>query len=456
MGPGTWSQTGNCGRDSEYMPRKFLWNRRMITSQLSVFFMIIYMLEFLTITGQSSLIVVALGREWVQAQRLPPVDMILTSLGICRFFQLWSSMLYNFGSHFCSNYNFWYFGIVWEFTNILSFWLTSLLAVFYCVKISFFSHPIFLWLKWRIVRLVPRLLLGSLLISCVSIIFSTTSYYINIQFISMKHFPRNSTMLERLEAFLWDFSTLQKVAVLVIPFLLFLASTILLMALLSWHLKQLKDLHTGRSNSSLEAHSAALRSLAIFLTLFTFYFLTVLLSILDVLFNKESWFWAWEAIIYALVSIHSTLLMLSSAKLKRVLKARCWSLEASWGTGDKTSGQMSFCTDTTNTNNKTGRISTIPRVTMGNHKPQPHSLCPQPPISKQTGSSVPCHYFLLRSTIPRLVQTLSWLPLPLYPWDLSPGIFNTRDRKSWYPHFVFIWPSLWLPILCILIWVSSL
>uniref|UniRef100_A0A8C2RR43 Taste receptor type 2 n=1 Tax=Capra hircus TaxID=9925 RepID=A0A8C2RR43_CAPHI len=281
----------------------------MITSQLSVFFMLIYMLEFLTITGQSSLIVVVLGREWVQTQRLPPVDMILASLGICRFCQLWSSMLHNFGSHFHLNYNFWCFGIIWQFTNILSFWLTSLLAVFYCVKVSFFSHPIFLWMKWRIVRWVPRLLLGSLLVSCVSTIFSATSYYIIIQFISMKDFPRN-------------------MVVLVIPFLLFLASTVLLMALLSRHLKQMKDLHTGRPISSPEAHSAALRSLGIFLILFTFYFLTVLVSILDVLFNKESWFWAWEAIIYALVSIHSTLLMLSSAKLKRVLKARCWSLEA--------------------------------------------------------------------------------------------------------------------------------
>ena len=92
------------------MPRKFPWNRRMITSQLSVFFMLIYMLEFLTITGQSSLIVVVLGREWVQTQRLPPVDMILASLGICRFCQLWSSMLHNFGSHFHLNYNFWCFG----------------------------------------------------------------------------------------------------------------------------------------------------------------------------------------------------------------------------------------------------------------------------------------------------------------------------------------------------------
>ncbi|XP_036718673.1 taste receptor type 2 member 16 [Balaenoptera musculus] len=299
----------------------------MITIQLSVFFMIIYMLKFLTITAQSSLTAVVLGTEWVSFQRLSPVEMILTSLGVCCFCQLWSSMLYNFCSHFHPSYEFWYFRIVWEFTNILSFWLTSLLAVFYCVKVSSFSHPTF-WLKWRIVRLVPRLLLGSLLISCVSIIFAAVGHYSKIQLISKRHFPRNSTTTERLEIFLWDFSMCQQVVVLIIPFLLFLASTVLLMALLFQHLRQMKDHHTSHSNSSPEAHSTALRSLAIFLIFFTSYFLTLLISIWGVLFNKGSWFWAWEAIIYALVSIHLTSLMLSSPKLKRVLKVRYWGLEA--------------------------------------------------------------------------------------------------------------------------------
>lgn len=171
--------------------------------------MIIYMLKLLTIIMQSSLTVVVLGTEWVSFQRLSPVEMILTGLGVCCFCQLWSSMLYNFCSHFYPNYKFWHFSIFWEFTNILSFWLTSMFAVFYCVKLSSFSHPIF-WLKWRIVRLVPWLLLGSLLISCVSIIFAAVGHYSKIQLISMRHFPRNSTMTERLEIFLWDSSMCHK------------------------------------------------------------------------------------------------------------------------------------------------------------------------------------------------------------------------------------------------------
>ncbi|TEA25144.1 hypothetical protein DBR06_SOUSAS1010018, partial [Sousa chinensis] len=52
-----------------------------------------------------------------------------------------------------------------DFINSLTFWLTAWLATFYCVKISFFSHPIFFGLKLRISRSVPRLLLGSLILS---------------------------------------------------------------------------------------------------------------------------------------------------------------------------------------------------------------------------------------------------------------------------------------------------
>lgn len=308
------------------MPRSF-WSRRMIPIQLSVFFMIVYVLECLVIIVQSSLTVVLLGREWVQVKRLSPVDVILTSLGICRFCQLWSSMLFNFFSHFHPHCVFWYFGIVWEFTNTLSFWLTSWLAVLYCVKVSSFSCPIFLWLKWRIVRLFPWLLLGSVLISCVSMIFSAIRNHIKIQLNSMRHFSRNSTVTERLETFLQQYAIYQGI-MLAVPFLLFLASTILLMASLSQHVRQMKQHHTSHSNLSLKAPATALRSLAIFLIFFTSYFLTTIISIMGALVNKKSWFWVWEAVIYGIVSIHSTSLMLSSPKLKRVFKVRCWGLEA--------------------------------------------------------------------------------------------------------------------------------
>ncbi|XP_004386611.1 taste receptor type 2 member 16 [Trichechus manatus latirostris] len=288
--------------------------------QLTVFFIIIYMLLSLTIIVQSSLIFAMLGKEWVQGKRLLPVDMILTSLGISHFCRQWASMLYNFCTYFDPNFLFWYLSVIWDFANNATFWFTSLLAVFYCVKVSSFTHPIFLWLKWRISRLVPWPLLGSLLFSCVTIIPSTIRSHTRSQII-MESSPRNSTATDRLKIFEQYVSIPQQMVTLAIPFLLFLPSTIFLMTSRSQHLQQMQDHHnTGYCISNMKAHSTALRSLAIFLVFFTTYFLTLLVSILAHLFEKRSWFWAWEAVIYTLSCIHSTSLMLSSPTLQKFLK----------------------------------------------------------------------------------------------------------------------------------------
>ncbi|XP_047418685.1 taste receptor type 2 member 16 [Sciurus carolinensis] len=300
----------------------------MVLNQLTVFFIIIYVLESVTIIAQSSFMVAVLGREWVQVKRLPSVEMILTSLGICHFCLQWASVLYNFGSYFNPNYVFWNIAIIWEFTNILTFWITSLLAAFYCVKISSFTHPIFLWLRWRILRLVPWLLLGTLMISFVTIIPSAIRIHILMQLVTMGHLPRNSTLVGRLNMFEQYFFRPQTLYMLLIPFILFLASTVLLMASLIQHREQMQRHNSGHCNSSLRAHSAALRSLATFFILFTSYFLIISIHLISEVFDKRSWYWLWEAIIYAIVSIHSTSLILSSPTLKKILKMKPWDPEA--------------------------------------------------------------------------------------------------------------------------------
>nr|AYK27164.1 taste receptor type 2 member 16a [Myotis davidii] len=295
----------------------------MIPNQLTVFFMTIYLLESLTIIVQSSIIVAVLSREWVQVKRLSPVDMILISLGVCRFFLQWSSALHNFCSYFDPDADLWYIGIIWEFTNTLTFWLTSLLAVIYCVKVSSFTYAIFLWLKWRILRLVPQLLLGSLMISCVTIIVSALrDVFFKSQLISMMQLPGNNTENETLRTFMEKNYIYQLLAMFLIPFLLFLTSTILLIASLCQHLRQIRHHNTGPSNSSMKAHATALRFLAFFL-IFTSYFFTIIISTTYILTHAKSWFWACETITYATVSIHLTSLMLSSPTLKKVLKVNC-------------------------------------------------------------------------------------------------------------------------------------
>ncbi|KAM6203100.1 taste receptor type 2 member 16-like [Rhynchocyon petersi] len=291
----------------------------MLPMQLNVFFMVIYVLLSLTIIVQNSVIVAVLGREWVQVKRLSPLDMILISLGISKLCLQCISMWYNFHSYFHYDYVCLYVGVIWNFANTTTFWFNSLLAVFYCAKVSSFTHPIFLWLKWRISRLVPWLLLGSLLISFgLNIPFAIANQEWSQR--PVRSSSRNITMPENLNLFQQYIGVPHQIIILVVPFLLFLASTIMLIASLLKHLEQMQYHSTGHCYTSMKIHSTALKSLAIFLIFFTSYFLTVFISITGSLFKKNYWYWVWEAVIYTISCIHSTSLMLSSPTLRKCLK----------------------------------------------------------------------------------------------------------------------------------------
>ncbi|XP_003789868.1 taste receptor type 2 member 16 [Otolemur garnettii] len=299
----------------------------MVPSQFLIF-MIIYGLESWIIIVQSSLVVAVLGREWLQARKLSPVDMILISLGVCRFCVQWTSIVFNFCSYFNPDHVCWYFPIIWEYSNILIFWLTGLLSVVYCVKVFSLTHSTFLWLRWRIVRLVPWLLLGCLMISCLAIIPSIINNLIQHQVITTGHLPKNSTVIVRLEMIRHHLICAHKVLALGVPFLLFLTSIIALIAALTQHVQRMQHCTTGHGSTSRKAHAAALKSLATLFIFFTSYFLTILFSLIHNQSVNGFWYWVREAVIYAVVSINSTSLMASSPTLKKALKVKCWGLEA--------------------------------------------------------------------------------------------------------------------------------
>nr|ALG92924.1 taste receptor type 2 member 16 [Nannospalax galili]ALG92942.1 taste receptor type 2 member 16 [Nannospalax galili]ALG92952.1 taste receptor type 2 member 16 [Nannospalax galili]ALG92974.1 taste receptor type 2 member 16 [Nannospalax galili] len=293
----------------------------MMPIQLTIFSIIIYVLESLIIIVQSGLTVAVLFREWVHFKRLSPVEMILISLGVSHFCLQWASMLYNFCVYTRPDEIFWTLSLIWDLSNSFSFWLTSLLAAFYCIKSSSITHPVFRWLRWKISKLVPWLILGSLLISGVTVIPSAVRNNIQMEVITLDHSPRNSTLLARLKVFEQYFYKPLKMVGVAVPFLLFLVSIIVLIASLVQHWEQMQQYNS--STSSMRAQSIALRSLTIFFILFTSYFLIVLLSFIGNIFDKKTWFWFWEAVMYGVICIHSTSMLLSSPTLKKALKIQC-------------------------------------------------------------------------------------------------------------------------------------
>ncbi|XP_036614798.1 taste receptor type 2 member 134-like [Trichosurus vulpecula] len=289
-------------------------------SLLILFFMIFFLLESMAGIIENGFIIIVLGREWVQYWSLPPGDMILASLGISRFFLQWTAVLSNFYTYFFSINGTIYTSIFWNFTNATTFWFTTWLAVFYCVKISSFTHPIFLWLKWRISRFVPWLLLWSLLISTSILIPSLVKTYLVFQLPVGGNYSGKITLDDRALAFHMKFFLPLQMFILLIPFFFFLASTILLISSLCRHLRNMQHHSAGPWDSSMQVHITTLKSLFFFLIVCMSYVMPVIFHITVPFSVCSSQYWIWEVVTYAGISIHPAFLILNSSKLRMALK----------------------------------------------------------------------------------------------------------------------------------------
>nr|XP_015303685.2 taste receptor type 2 member 62 [Macaca fascicularis] len=289
-------------------------------SSPTLIFMAIFCLESLAAMLQNGFLVTVLGREWVRCRTLSASDMIVACLAASRFCLHGVAMVNNF----LASLDFWrtvpYVNTFWDLFNALTLWFTALLAAFYCVKISSFSHPTFAWLKWRISRSVPRLIQVSLIICGLEVISSATG---NVLFGPRKvslNSCGNETLVYRVQASFELYFFLYEGFVLLIPFLLFLVSTVLLIVSLCWHLGQMRDRRPGPCHPSTQAYTMALKSLTVSLIFCTLYFLLLFVSALKIINFQNHWHWAWEVLIYANICLHSTFLVLRSPKLKKSLK----------------------------------------------------------------------------------------------------------------------------------------
>ncbi|XP_012877036.1 PREDICTED: taste receptor type 2 member 143 [Dipodomys ordii] len=281
----------------------------------TVIFKVIFCLESLVAMLQNGFLTIVLVREWVSSTPLV-ADRIVACLALSRFFLHGAAMLSDLlaFSGFCYQANL--VGALWDFINTFLLWLTAWLALFYCVKISSFSHPIFLRLKWRISRLVPRLVLGSLILSSISAIQTVTGNVMAAQLSG-----GNCTTFKSLD--FWYYYLTHGVFMWLLPFLLFLLSTLLLVFSLYRHVGHMRGHRLGRGNPSLQVHRAALKTLAFFLLFNTLYFLALISFAMENISSQSHWYWAKEVIIYSGISLHSLILVVSSPKLRKALKLKC-------------------------------------------------------------------------------------------------------------------------------------
>ncbi|XP_075413872.1 taste receptor type 2 member 3 [Tenrec ecaudatus] len=280
-------------------------------------FLVQFIVQFILGLLVNGFLGVVNGRGWFKSKRISLYDFIITALALSRMVLLCIIQMDGILMLFSPNEH--ERGIAmklidffWTLTNHLSILLTACLGVLYCLKIASFSHPTFLWLKWRVSRVVMWVLLGALLLSLGSTLsliceFKDHSGVTENVTDDMRKNMHNYKLIHVLGT-LWYLPTL----------VVTLASYLLLILSLGRHTRQMQYTGAGSRDPSTEAHKRAINVILSFVFLFLLNFITLLIAWSSYFFPEPKIVAMTADVITMLYSTgHSLILILGSPKLRQ-------------------------------------------------------------------------------------------------------------------------------------------
>nr|DBA25495.1 TPA: hypothetical protein GDO54_009875 [Pyxicephalus adspersus] len=106
--------------------------------------------------------------DWLKRKSITGADQIITSIGISRIFYHTALLLALFSSFYVTKIPevvFDLYNLIQNISAFASIWLSTLLSIFFCVKILTFHNVFFLRLKAIILEKITYLIIGSVLLS---------------------------------------------------------------------------------------------------------------------------------------------------------------------------------------------------------------------------------------------------------------------------------------------------
>ncbi|NXU97766.1 TR102 protein, partial [Cettia cetti] len=259
---------------------------------------------------------------WVKKKTLNSNEKILLLLACSRFWYLCFSWVYCSLSITYPNYL--YVQLTFQLTvffqsffNCSNLWVSACLCVFYCIKIANFRKRFFIYLKVKIDRMVPCLLLASLL-SALAI--GIIAYDMADTKLRNNHNSTRQGILSKLSDKMDEnFFQLYFIYVFgfVSSFTAVMCSALLLLFSLWRH--KCKMQANSMNSLSMDAHIKAMKSILSFLLMYSINFLFLMLSLISS--KKEEDYKAFISLLflYAFPGVHSLILIFSNPRLEKTL-----------------------------------------------------------------------------------------------------------------------------------------
>ncbi|NXT71544.1 TA2R7 protein, partial [Chaetops frenatus] len=270
----------------------------------------------------NAFLVSALCIGWTKKKTLNSNEKILLLLGCSRFWHLCFSWVYSFLSIIYPNYlcvqtMFQLIVFFQTFFTCSNLWVSACLCVFYCIKIANFSNSCFIYLKVRTDRIVPWLLLASVLsalaISIIACDMADTKLRNNHKITGQGNSSEASGQMDEQffqTYFIYGFG-------FVTSFTAVISSALLLLFSLWRHKRKMQ---TNSMNSfSMDAHIRAMKSILSFFIMYSINFLFLILSLIPS--TKEDNYVVFLSLLflYAFPGAHSLILIFSNSKLEMTL-----------------------------------------------------------------------------------------------------------------------------------------
>ncbi|NXI29766.1 TA2R7 protein, partial [Sterrhoptilus dennistouni] len=264
--------------------------------------------------------VVCIG--WVKKKTLNSNEKILLLLGCSRFCFLCFSWIYCSFSITYPNYlyvqlTFQLIVFFQSFFTCSNLWVSACLCVFYCIKIASFRNRFFVYLKVRIDRMVPWLLLASMLsplaIGIIAYDMADTELSKNHISTGQGNFSTVSGKMDKhffQTYFICGFG-------FVTSFIAVICSALLLVFSLWRHKRRMQK--NSVNSLSMDAHIKAMKSILSFFITYSINFIILILSLIPS--TKEEIYVALLSLLYlyAFPGVHSLILIFSNPKLEKTL-----------------------------------------------------------------------------------------------------------------------------------------
>ncbi|NXM02615.1 T2R40 protein, partial [Tyrannus savana] len=268
----------------------------------------------------NAFIVSVICMSWVRKKTLYCNEKILLFLGCSRFWYLCISWVYSFFSIIYPHFLYvlptlQLFVSIQSLLNYSNIWVSAFLCVFYCIKIANFQNSFFIYLKVKIDRMVPWLLLGSVFFSLVigTIVYDVTdkAFCKNLNFTCQQCIWKASIRVEE------HFSPIFFITGFgfVTSFMTVTFSALLLLFSLWRHKRNMQT--NSMKDLSMDTHIKAMKCILSFLVMYSINFVFLILTLIYFPRRQSYVKLLISVFLYAFPGFHSLILIVSNPKLEK-------------------------------------------------------------------------------------------------------------------------------------------